>query len=192
MREKGLANTTTKAIAAEAGCSEALLYKHFTDKQELFLLVLTERMPSVEIPIENVGRTDLADTLTELVARLIEFFRQTFPIAGSIFGTPELLAQHREAVTGRGFGPRGPLVRVVAYLDAEREAGRVARDVDSESVARALVGAAFHQGFLAAFEGDRLDDAPGVAAGVVAIVLPSLLPWSEEAPSGRGKGHLVG
>jgi AcrR family transcriptional regulator len=35
MREKGLANITTKAIAAAAGYSEAMLYKHFADKQEL-------------------------------------------------------------------------------------------------------------------------------------------------------------
>ena len=173
MREKGLTSTTTKAIAAAAGYSEALLYKHFADKQELFLCVLKERVPQVHL--DSPGDGDLAGNLTGIVEQLMGFFVQTFPIAASIFGSPELLAQHRQAITGRGYGPAAPVHRVQAYLDAERQAGRIRAACDTTSAARLLVGAAFHQGFLAAFDGFRtVGDAHAIAAGIVATVLPAL------------------
>jgi AcrR family transcriptional regulator len=173
MREKGLARTTTKAIAAAAGYSEALLYKHFADKQELFLSVLKERVPQVHL--DSPGDGDLADNLTGIVEQLMGFFVQTFPIAASVFGSPELLAQQRKAVTGRGHGPAGPVHRVQAYLDAEQRAGRISAASDTTSAARLLVGAAFHQGFLAAFDGLRtVSNAHAIAAGIVATVLPAL------------------
>jgi AcrR family transcriptional regulator len=173
MRERGLANTTTKAIAAAAGYSEALLYKHFADKQDLFLSVLRERVPQAHL--DSPGDGELADRLTGIVEQLMGFFAQTFPIAASVFGSPELLAEHRKAITARGHGPAGPVSRVQAYLDAEQQAGRISAASDTTSAARLLVGAAFHQGFLAAFEGFRtVSDARPIAAGIVATVLPAL------------------
>src|ERR1700760_4013925 len=47
MRTRGFARTTPKEIARAAGYSEATLYKHFTDKTDLFLAVLKERLPSL-------------------------------------------------------------------------------------------------------------------------------------------------
>jgi AcrR family transcriptional regulator len=173
MREKGLARTTTKAIAATAGYSEALLYKHFADKQELFLIVLQERIPQVHL--DSPGDGDLAGSLTGIVEQLMGFFAQTFPVAASIFGSPELLAEHRKAVTGRGYGPAGPVHRVQAYLDAEQRAGRISGASDTASASRLLVGAAFHQGFLAAFDGmSTVGNARAIAAGIVATLLPAL------------------
>ena len=45
MRTKGLARSTTKEIARASGFSEATLYKHFANQEELFLAVLGERLP---------------------------------------------------------------------------------------------------------------------------------------------------
>ena len=45
MRERGLARSTTKEIAREAGFSEGALYKHFESKEDLFVHVLAERLP---------------------------------------------------------------------------------------------------------------------------------------------------
>jgi hypothetical protein len=62
-----------------------------------------------------------------------------------------------------------------AYLDAEQHVGRISAASDTTSAARLLVGAAFHQGFLAAFDGFRtVGNARAIAAGVVATVLPAL------------------
>ena len=177
MRERGLANTTTKLIAAQAGLSEAMLYKHFADKQQLFLSVLEERTPRAQLDPLPVDPGDLAAGLAGLVVSLMAFFTSTFPIAASIFGSPALLAEHREGVAAHGSGPAHVVDGMRAHLDAEREAGRLRADADTESAARLLVGAAFHRGFLAAFEGlDAVPDAELIAAGIVDVVLSGLLP----------------
>ena len=171
MREKGLANTTTKLIAAAADYSEAMLYKHFADKQELFLAVLEERTPPVRIDPAAVGHGDLTGNLAQLAEQLMSFFAHTFPIAASIFSSPALLVDHRQGVASHGRGPRAPLVSVRAYLDAERDHGRLKADADTDTAAKLLVGAAFHQGFLAAFDGlDHVPDAAAKAADFAAAI----------------------
>jgi AcrR family transcriptional regulator len=49
LRSRGFAAATTKEIASAAGLSEAMLYKVFRDKVDLFLGVLTERLPRVAL-----------------------------------------------------------------------------------------------------------------------------------------------
>lgn len=180
MREKGLANTTTKLIATQAELSEAMLYRHFADKQQLFLSVLEERTPRAQFAAPPAGSGDLATGLAALVVNLMAFFTSTFPIAASIFGSPALLAEHRAAIAAHGRGPAHVIDGVRAHLDAERDAGRIRADADTESAARLLVGAAFHRGFLAAFEGlDAVPDAEPTAAGIVDVLLAGLVPASD-------------
>ncbi|HEX4443387.1 MAG TPA: TetR/AcrR family transcriptional regulator [Galbitalea sp.] len=177
MHDQGLANATTKAIAARAGYSEAMLYKHFVDKQELFLLVLKERMPSLRPRLAAAGTGQLAANLQGVVAQLMDYFADLFPMSVSIFSAPDLLAQHREGVARHGgIGPTAPIRLLAGYLDEERVAGRIRHDADTNAAASLLVGMAFHQGFLAAFEGkSTVVGAENLAASAVAIVLPGLL-----------------
>jgi AcrR family transcriptional regulator len=176
MREKGVANTTTKAIAAEAGYSEAMLYKHFADKQELFLLLLKERLPGVRPRLAAPGWGDLAANLAEIVEQLMNYYADLFPMSVSIFSAPELLVQHREGIARHGgSGPVGPVRMLANYLDAEREAGRIRPDADTTSAAQLLVGVAFHQGFLAAYESKTsVPAARDLAAAAVATMLPGI------------------
>jgi len=154
LRERGIAGSTTREIARAAGCSEALLYKYFADKQEIFLAVLSERAPDIRPPDGLAGTGDLAGNLGLLVEQLLAFFVQTFPMAVSVFGAPNLLADHRAGVKSRGYGPEGPVRIVAGYLDEERSLGRLPAVADTDAAARLLVGAAFHRAFLAAYEGE--------------------------------------
>ncbi len=54
MTTVGLTRTTTKQIAREAGCSEAALYKHFRNKEEIFVRVLHERVPQFSDVLEQL------------------------------------------------------------------------------------------------------------------------------------------
>jgi AcrR family transcriptional regulator len=176
MREKGVANTTTKAIAAQAGYSEAMLYKHFADKQELFLLLLKERLPMVRPRLAAPGWGDLASNLSDIVEQLMNYYAELFPMSVSIFSAPDLLAQHREGIERHGgWGPIGPVRMLTNYLDAERDAGRLRADADTLAAAQLLVGVAFHQGFLAAYESKTaVEGSAPKAAAAVATVLPAL------------------
>ncbi|WP_414936233.1 TetR/AcrR family transcriptional regulator [Amycolatopsis sp. cmx-11-51] len=156
MREQGYAHATTKAIARAAGYSEALLYKHFKDKTEIFMSVLTEQLPALGTTLDELMKTAVDTPLTANLARLaritLSFYLESFPIAVSLFSSRELLATHRERVTGRQGGPDVPLVRVVEYLGEEVRLGRIREDADLEASASLLLGACFQYAFLASFE----------------------------------------
>ncbi|KFZ83191.1 TetR family transcriptional regulator [Amycolatopsis sp. MJM2582] len=159
MREQGYAHATTKAIAQAAGYSEALLYKHFKDKTEIFTSVLTERLPALGSTLDELmdttgtpSDTPLATNLARLARITLSFYLESFPIAVSLFSSRELLATHRERVLSRDRGPDVPLVRVAEYLRKEARLGRIREDADLDAAASLLLGACFQYAFLASFE----------------------------------------
>lgn len=170
MREQGLARTTTKEIAKAAGCSEALLYKHFADKQELFVQVLSERMPSLGIDPSRAGHGTVGGNLRSMVSRLLAFYYETFPIAASIFSSPDLLKAHRDRMSEMGAGPHLVSLQVRAYLEAEQELGRIDVGFDTATAALMLTGAAFHEAFILVYSGEELTDADKIGQHVVALV----------------------
>ncbi|AOS61515.1 TetR/AcrR family transcriptional regulator [Actinoalloteichus hymeniacidonis] len=153
MRAKGVTSATTREIAREAGCSEALLYKHFASKQELFVAVLRERLPRLPDLDDLVGTRTVVENLVELVEALLEFYVESFPMAATIFGSPALREAHRASVSQLGAGPEGPALLVQAYLEAEVRAGRLPQDLPARTLARALTGAALFEAFQAAYAG---------------------------------------
>lgn len=162
METKGLAATTTKEIAREAGYSEAALYKHFRDKEELFLAVLEHRLPPVNPLVteltEHAGEADIEANLAAVAETALTFYGHSFPIAASIFATPTLLAAHRAAMERLGAGPHRPLEALTAYLRAEQRAGGVGDHVDVHAVASMLLGACLQHAFLTNFAGRTPSD----------------------------------
>lgn len=161
MRTKGLARSTTKEIARESGFSEAALYKHFRDKTDLFIAVLGERTPG-HLPDLIAGLPGRAgaglvrETLVEVARTAIEFYRETFPVAGSLFSDPSLLSAQRDALAERGTGPQHVRAGLAEYLAGEQRAGALATGVDPEAAAALLLGASFQSAFFA-----HLTDEPG-------------------------------
>lgn len=162
MRERGIVKATTKEIARHAGCSEALIYKHFAGKQEIFVAVLQERLPR-PFDAARPGEGTVEENLVRTVAALVTFFREGFPLAAALFGERDVLAIWREEVEARGGGPSAPGRAITTYLMAEQDLGRVPPEVDARAVGDLLAGAALHAGFLAAF-----DDRPVGAAETLA------------------------
>lgn len=157
MRTIGLANTTTKAIAREARCSEAALYKHFASKEELFVRVLLERTPNAgplmaalgADPEEGGGEPALAD-----IARHASlFYAEAMPLAASLFAEPALLSRHREGVREIGAGPHVVLDALEGRLRRELDAGRLREGADPRAAAALLLGACFQRAFFMHFSG---------------------------------------
>lgn len=163
MRSRGLARATTKEIARAAGYSEAALYKHFRDKTEIFLAVLTERVPSTFGTVlaglnGRAGQGSVQDTLQEVARAALSFYHDTFVMAASVFSEPQLLAAHRAAVHARGAGPHRVSDAVAAYLAAELTLGRLRAHTDPRAAAALLLGACFQHAFLARFADTPLED----------------------------------
>jgi AcrR family transcriptional regulator len=159
MRTLGLARATTKEIARAAGFSEATLYKHFRDKEELFLCVLRERFPPFiatlqQLP-ERVGRGPVRETVTEVARTAMVFYEQVIPMAASLFSEPALLARHRDGLRRGGGGPHQGNRVLAAYLRAEQGLGRVSGRVNPEAAAALLLGACFQRAFLRDFVGEE-------------------------------------
>lgn len=188
MATAGLARTTTKEIARQAGYSEAMLYKVFRTKEEMFLAVLQERVPGLtpllrELP-GRVGSGDVLDVVGELVRAALQFYRRSFPMAASLFAEPQLLAAHREFLRESGMGPQVVAESVAAYLTAEQEAGRVPAEADPAAIAHMLMGGCLNYAFLGHFT-DRLPWASDeeCAAALVATVRPLLVTASQPRPA---------
>jgi AcrR family transcriptional regulator len=169
MRTRGFARTTTKEIARAAGFSEATLYKHFSDKSDLFLAVMHERLPSLGPVLAEVtadaGQGVLRDRLAAIARGAIAFYQAGFPMSASIFSEPDLLTAHRTAIARRGGGPQRPIDAVARYLRAEQEHGRIRPGADCDAAAGLLLGACFQYAFLRCFAQEPGDPEAAAAHG---------------------------
>jgi len=163
IRERGLGKATTKAIAQQAGFSEAALYKHFADKEEIFLGVLQERSPGFP-PLHAAlavppGSGTVEANLVAIAAAATAFYHENFPLLGSIFAERRVFDAHRTRLTQKGAGPHKVNQAVAGYLRAEQQAGRVRADADVAASADLLMGACFQQAFLAHYQAQPVDRA---------------------------------
>ncbi|MCQ4211056.1 TetR/AcrR family transcriptional regulator [Streptomyces longispororuber] len=167
MLSVGLARTTTKAIAKEAGCSEAALYKYFANKEELFVTVLNERLPKLgsllgRLLTEGAGNPDrtVEENLTDIAHEAALFYEQTFPMAASLYAEPQLKRRHEEVMRELGTGPHKPIQGLDAYLRAEQKAGRISAGADTYAAASLLLGACSQRAFAYEMSPDRRPPQP--------------------------------
>ncbi|GHE62774.1 TetR/AcrR family transcriptional regulator [Streptomyces vinaceus] len=179
MRTIGLANTTTKAIAREAGCSEAALYKHYANKEELFVRVLMERTPNAGPLMAELDRDHAERSVEEGLAAIARhaslFYADAVPMAASLFAEPALLTRHREGVQEIGTGPHVVRDALAGRLRRELERGRLRPDADPEAAAALLLGACFQRAFFLHFSGAHVvapvdEFAPAVARTLWAAI----------------------
>ncbi|TQK52512.1 TetR family transcriptional regulator [Streptomyces sp. SLBN-118] len=147
----GLARTTTKEIAKAAGCSEAALYKNFASKEELFVAVLSERLPRLSPLLAGLaaepGEHSVEENLTAIAHEAALFYEQTFPIAASLYAEPQLKRRHEQAMREMGAGPHRPIQGLDAYLRTEQQAGRISAEADTYAAASLLLGACAQRAF---------------------------------------------
>ncbi|MEU3724999.1 TetR/AcrR family transcriptional regulator [Streptomyces sp. NPDC031705] len=157
MRTVGLANTTTKAIAREAGCSEAALYKHYANKEELFVRVLLERTPNagplMAALTAEPGGGGVEEALAGIARHASLFYAEAMPMAASLFAEPALLMRHREGIQEIGTGPHVVLDALEGRLRRELAAGRLRDGADPRAAAQLLLGACFQRAFFLHFSG---------------------------------------
>jgi len=155
IQSRGLAGATTKEIARAAGCAEGTLYKHFHDKEELFLAVIQEHLPDFVLKVneENAGQRTLSANLQETALAAIRYYDQLIPLAVSLFADSELIDRHRKWMQAQNTGPQRIYERVAAYIEAEQRLGRIDSTLDAFSAASLLLGPCFQYAFLRSFIG---------------------------------------
>jgi AcrR family transcriptional regulator len=180
IRERGLGRATTKEIAKASGFSEATLYKNFQDKEELFLAVLRERLPSFG-PLAAAlasppGARTIRENLEDVVRAAAAFYVDSFPLSASIYAEPALMVAHRTSLARRGAGPHKVASSLAGYLAAERDLGRLRATADPETIAAMLIGVCVQYGFLTSFASKLADpyDINRLAVSTVDTILAGI------------------
>ncbi|WP_107659158.1 TetR/AcrR family transcriptional regulator [Nocardia suismassiliense] len=180
MRTRGVVHATTKEIAKAAGYSEAALYKHFSDKEDLILNVLRHRMPDPVGARPEPGTATVPANLAAIARAALRFYQQSLPLLGGLLAQPQRMAVHRDAMRRHGAGPGHAIAGIAEYLGAERELGRIDADAEVDTVAALLDGACFHQAFLRFYEsGPDATPAPDRLAESLARTLTRALGTGE-------------
>ena len=146
-------STPTATIAAEAGLSQAALFKRFGTKQELMVQAL---MPPEEPPwtarLEaGPDERPIPEQLRDVGGEMARFFIEMIPCISTMRASSDF----REVLRGRYQVP--PPVRgrraLQAWLDRAVAAGKV-RDVDTRAAAEAFIGAMHGRAFLTYIVGE--------------------------------------
>lgn len=178
--QRGYAGATTKEIARAAGVAEGTIYRHFSDKRELFGAVFEQRNAAdfdavVRLP-ELAGTRSVRENLLFLITAIQDVEREVAPLRAAAATDADLAA----ALVSASDDPRvpgvGPLQPLARYLEAEQQLGRLRADVDVEAAAFALFAIPF-----AAVSMMRLSRAAGGQDAIdmtaaVDVVLSGILP----------------
>jgi AcrR family transcriptional regulator len=174
IRTRGLASTTTRAIAEQAGCSEAALYVHFDNRLALLLAVLEESLPDMLVPLkaleQSVGTHTPQQNLTSALRAIYAFHERVVPMLCGLFADPQLLTAYRDSLTTRNKGPHGAIARLEKYISAEQKLGRIHKSVDAETAATMVMASSFFKAFVSKFFGTPMPSAAGFKKLVAAAI----------------------
>jgi len=191
-RDRGVTRATTKEIARVAGVSEGSLYNHFENKTALFGATFGSVASGIAQAMrelgESAGKNTVEENLARLAAAQIRFYAELLPMVGPVLADTELLAWLQETPE-RSNGPLYGHAGLIAYLEAEQKAGRLAAGAKPGMIAAVLIGACQQHAFTTRISGPaavaelgRMDaDADTYAREVVATILHDQLPEPEAA-----------
>jgi AcrR family transcriptional regulator len=139
----GAAALTMRALATEAGCAVGLPYKVFADRHEIVAAIVHTELHKLRVAcdelIERAGSQTVGGNLT--------WFAAVFLDSPAVALTQELLADEtlRQSVAASaqdtGIGPAQFPHVLSRYLAAEKQAGRIAPDIDEDALGFLIAGA---------------------------------------------------
>jgi TetR/AcrR family transcriptional regulator len=143
--QRGFAGTTTREIAVAAGVTEAIIFRHFATKQDLYAAILenTTTLPTDETWLARVqshmDRDDDEGLFRLIVSSILETHRteprfERLMLHASLEGN-ELAVMHRNQIMA-SIG-----VRFEAYIARRQQAGAM-RACDPRTIIFAVVGMA--------------------------------------------------
>ncbi len=145
LAREGAAGLSGRAITVEAGVAHGLLHNHFSDLDEFLVAFILDRarraVESVATLSQRAGHGTVVGNVTD-AALSIEV---NVPVLASLVASrPSLFLRVHEAVATGAPGLDSIEAVFAAYLDAEKQRGRVKPEADTEALAVALVATVHH------------------------------------------------
>jgi len=124
---------------------------------ELFLALLQDRLPMWLRVLDDLkhlaGKGIVTDNLLPIARAGIDYYAEIQGAALPAFVSPKITVRFREAMRSKELGPEGEIQPLAAYLEAERELGRVCPDVDPTATARLMLAGCFRHAYMDLFIG---------------------------------------
>lgn len=167
----GFHGAGTAEIARVAGCSEPMLYKHFSSKQALFAAVLVDATAQLKLRIHAM--LDGCDSGLEQMVRMvgvlshdpvmIEVSRLRM-LAITLADEPEIRSALEQSVTEMRR-------RVVGSVQRMQEMGTARADIDADQIGWLWLGFVLAAGFRMALEGPQVaDQLPEIPQTLLALL----------------------
>ncbi|MFI5610954.1 TetR/AcrR family transcriptional regulator [Amycolatopsis sp. NPDC051903] len=172
MAEQGAAKLTVRSIARRAGVADGVLYNHFADKEELLAHALRAHVRAVETDLGDLPAPGSGTIEAGLRAHLeygLALHRAILPTFAGLITHPAVLSRFAELATP-GTDWRD---RLLTYLHAERDLGRLAPHTHVDATAALLVGVC-HETVLSALVPRTGSPAEPPVDAIVATVLEGI------------------
>lgn len=140
----GIAGSTTREIAREAGVNEVTLFRHFQSKDGLIAAVIRENFGAAAIQAHQVPpvlTSDLREDLTKHAVRYDELLKENLPLIRTMIGEIHHHADHERQVFKAIFRPLRE--SLLARLQAASADGHLIANVDPEILADLFLGMIF-------------------------------------------------
>lgn len=153
-----MARLRTQEVAAQAGCAEGSIYRHFASKEDLLLAVILESVPAVAAvaDADTAGGAPIEQALTDQVTAVYEHEQRMVLLALTVLGDEELHRRFQERLRSAGGGPQRLPDRIARYLAAEQQLGRLHSGLDPRTAAAMIQGSCFHHALLKRLHGGEL------------------------------------
>jgi AcrR family transcriptional regulator len=171
----GPSGLTSRAITSEAGVAKGILHNHFTDLDAFLAAFVLDRFQLIaeeaaKLP-SRAGAGTVVSNLTD--AALSVFGPNALAIISLVLSRPALMLRLQQAAVGAA-NLQTIEGTFAAYLDAEKQLGRIAANADTETLALTLVGTVHHLFLTGRASGPDLHSrARRIAAVLVGAVAPS-------------------
>jgi len=143
--KKGFAGTTTREIAAAAGVTEAIIFRHFATKQDLYKAILDTKCGTPEGETwsaelrQAMESNDDESVFRTLLTAIIRFKREDprferLMLHAVLEGNELAMMHHKQFAMPIG-------AQLVEYVERRQQAGAI-RDVDPKAVIFAVAGIA--------------------------------------------------
>jgi AcrR family transcriptional regulator len=170
MSEQGTAGLTVRAIAHQAGVADGVLYNHFTDKEELLANALRAHVRTVERSLSELPEPGVGAVEANLRAHLaygLALHQAILPAFVGLLAKPAVLTRFAE-LDKYGQDWRD---RLIGYLRAERDLGRLASDAEVDAAAAMIVGVCHETVLSALFPHSPAAATPPAVETVITAVL---------------------
>jgi AcrR family transcriptional regulator len=137
--QRGTIGLTVRGIAREAGVADGVLYNHFADKEELLGHALRAHVRTIERGLSELpepGSGTVEANLRVHIAYGLALHRAILPAFAGLLAQPRVLA----GFAGLNEPGEDWRDRLIGYLRAERELGRLAPDARVDAAAAMIVG----------------------------------------------------